>query len=279
MKYNNFRKIASETVDILNKQSYINNQGKLINIAKSLSESIERSLLWTPEELDELICNQKNKCTGTIDVEIRNETCLNGARRLVADQYGPVCLLNFASATYPGGGFLSGAQAQEESIARASGLYSSLLKFPQYYNYHKNKDFLYSDHIIFTPECPVFRDDEGNWLDEPYYIDIITCAAPNVNGINMENGYSFEGEDIARTIINTINKRAEKILALAHWSECKSLILGAWGCGAFGCPPEIVAKTWRKLIGKYGPNFILMDVYDDYPGHPIYNVFKREFGQ
>src|SRR5688572_22378946 len=66
---------------------------------------------------------------GAPAVTVTNESTLDAARRLGGD----VAALNFASARSPGGGFLNGAQAQEESLARASALYPCLLAAGDFY--------------------------------------------------------------------------------------------------------------------------------------------------
>ena len=90
-----------------------------------------------------------------------NATTLEVARGL-ADEGHRVAALNFASARNPGGGFLTGARAQEESLARASGLYAMLLDDPMYDHHRSRKDPLYTAWVIYSPDVPVFRLDEGN---------------------------------------------------------------------------------------------------------------------
>jgi uncharacterized protein (TIGR02452 family) len=100
-----------------------------------------------------------------------------------------VCCLNFASATNPGGGFLIGAQAQEEDLTRASGLYSCLLRAPEYYDANRtdNNHSLYQDMMIYSPHVPVFRDDSNALIAEPWKTTIITAPAPNRGAIIMNH--------------------------------------------------------------------------------------------
>jgi uncharacterized protein (TIGR02452 family) len=83
-------------------------------------------------------------------IEVKNETTLAAARRLLDLARKPVAL-NFASATHPGGGFLSGGLAQEESLARSSGLYACLRNNPMYEYHRSNYDPLYSNYAIYSP--------------------------------------------------------------------------------------------------------------------------------
>src|SRR5919108_730072 len=90
------------------------------------------------------------------------------ARRLATEPEGDPCCLNFASAKHPGGGFLGGARAQEETLARASGLYASLVGNPMYAFHKAQDDPMYSNYAIYAPDVPVLRTDEGLLLSEPY---------------------------------------------------------------------------------------------------------------
>src|SRR5207253_5281746 len=112
-------------------------------------------------------------------VEVTAETTLSAARRL-ATTGARVIALNFASAKNPGGGFLAGSQAQEESLARSSALYACLEPQREFYEHNRAlRSALYSDHILFSPGVPVFRDDAGRLLDEPYLVSFITAPAVN----------------------------------------------------------------------------------------------------
>src|SRR5207253_843688 len=100
------------------------------------------------------------------------ETTLASARRLVAAGQRPAAL-NFASAKHPGGGFLNGALAQEESLARSSALYACLVGNPMYTFHQAQSDALYTDYAIYSPDVPVFRGDDGALLPEPYLCSFI----------------------------------------------------------------------------------------------------------
>lgn len=124
----------------------------------------------------------------------RPKTIVSSLRSLeAAAQYvgKPTMVLNFASATTPGGGVTSGASAQEESICRVSTLYpciNSRRTWLTYYNLHRQyHNPLHNDDIIYTPVVRVIKDDDYNVLDNPFDISVITCAAPNLRKNHLIN--------------------------------------------------------------------------------------------
>ena len=186
-------------------------------------------------------------------------------------------VLNFASAKNLGGGFLNGAQAQEESLARSSGLYASLLKAQQYYNSHRSqKSCLYSDRMIYSPYCPVFRDDNGKLLDKPYFVDFLTSPAPNTGVVKRR-----EPENVDK-IESVLEERGSKLLGLFAYNGCENLVLGAWGCGVFQNDPEIVAQMFWKHLSPEGAFYgkfkkIRFSVFDRTKNKRTFKAFERVF--
>lgn len=155
-----------------------------------------------------------------------------------------VAVLNFASAKNPGGGFLKGSAAQEESLARSSTLYMSLIKFKKpFYEYNKMSPGVYTDRIIYSPEISFFKNDEGKFLQmDCRDCAVITCPAVNA-GVSKKS--KEEVKDLMRT-------RMRKILNVAFRNKKTVLILGAFGCGVFKNDPNDVAEIWRELLfGDY----------------------------
>ena len=175
-----------------------------------------------------------------------------------------VCILNFASSVAPGGGVLTGQQAQEESICRVSTLYFALSD-PQtagkFYDYHwemihagrmnrRNRD-----DIIYTPGVVAVRDDangeammeESDW----YEMDVITCAAPDLRQLGDGAQFSPSPEEL-RTLHEV---RWRCILAAAARHEVDVLILGAFGCGVFANPPELVADAFNSVLQEFQNHF------------------------
>jgi uncharacterized protein (TIGR02452 family) len=160
----NLKQIAEHTLEVLKQGDYTNPSGHVVDLAAQSRDCIEHTVCYAPDELSDMLEDvlADSPPYGATEYEVVNETTLQGSVRLVTSgEFQKVGVLNFASAKNPGGGFLNGAQAQEESLARSSGLYPSLLACQDYYDYHRQqKTSLYSDYMIYSPRCPVFRSDD-----------------------------------------------------------------------------------------------------------------------
>ena len=98
-----------------------------------------------------------------------HDDTLEAATSLLEDHGCESCVaLNFASAKRKGGGGLSGAQAQEESITRRSTLFSSLNSEPAQPYYKRNlenikphgNDGLYTDALVLSKEIAILQRNE-----------------------------------------------------------------------------------------------------------------------
>lgn len=169
-----------------------------------------------------------------------------------------VAVLNFASAKNSGGGFLRGAQAQEESLARASTLYSSLttrLATEGFYARHRTDlgaAGLYSDRVVFSPDVIVFRDEHsGAALKSPYSVDVFSSAAVNVGALEdfaVRRRAKFD--DSSATY--AMQRRISAVVAHIAAREPKydAVVLGAFGCGVFRNDPTMVAKAFKIAVAK-----------------------------
>lgn len=279
----NRKAIAQDTLNILKTGYYLNLKGTEIKIGHHITACVAATKYYDPDSLSTLeteVLSQPGAFSST-EFEVRNETTLMGAERmarsLTEKQIRKIAVLNFASAKNPGGGFLNGVQAQEESLARSSALYPSLLNCPQYYEFHRaNRSLLYSNRMIYSPGCPVFRKDDGTLLETPYRVDFITSAAPNA-GMIARN----QPEDMNK-IPEVLRDRGAKILSLAASYQCDVLILGAWGCGVFRNDPAIVAQMFGDYLlpnGQFANKFktVLFSVLDTSKQQNIINEFKKRF--
>ena len=124
---------AQQTLDIVKKGAYVAN-GREVNIADEVSRSVEDTVLYTPDVLSEMLKEAKITATRKTVITVVNQTTMEALREMKNGRTG---CLNFASARNPGGGFLTGALAQEESLAAASSLYLSQLKCMAMYEYRR----------------------------------------------------------------------------------------------------------------------------------------------
>ena len=212
----------------------------------------------------------------TTKIELVNETTISGLYRLAQQSETPVAVLNFASARNPGGGFLKGSQAQEESLARSSALYSSLQRFSEFYDRHRNSNsLLYSDSMIVSPACPFFRTDDGLLLESPVQGGVITSPAPNRGAIR-----SNRPEELP-FVAEVLQRRSQSILAVAAKHGYRRLILGAWGCGVFQNDPQVVARCFKQGLAHsdWAGRFeqVLFSVYDTSASGEIHRAFEHCF--
>lgn len=171
-------------------------------------------------------------------------------------------VLNFASATNPGGGVEKGASAQEECLCRVSTLYPCLadqkMRASFYTPHRKNGNALHNDDIIYTPNVLVIKDDDHNPLSEPFSVDIISCAAPNLRErpFNQYNtGDTIKVQISDKELLALHEKRARKIFSSAIANGIEILILGAFGCGAFCNDPYIVARAYKNVLPEFKQYF------------------------
>lgn len=180
---------------------------------------------------------------------------------------GRVAVLNFASASNPGGGVETGASAQEESLCRVSTLYPCLRDkkmWNSFYQPHRlTNNPLHNDDIIYTKDVVVLKDDDYNDLREPFKADVITCAAPNLRE-TPSNRYNPGNRNQRVTISNDElrrlhEQRGRKILSVASQNGAEVVILGAFGCGAFSNDPRVVAQAYRNILPEFASCFRIIE--------------------
>ena len=181
-----------------------------------------------------------------------------------------IAVLNFASATTPGGGVTKGSSAQEESLCRCSTLYPALTTpalWDAYYSVNRAaRNPLYTDALIFTPGVTICKTDEDypermeekDWVE----VDVITCAAPN---LRQRPGNQYNLDQSAPVVVSpeellALHKsRARHILTVAASKGVDAIVLGAFGCGAFQNDPTVVAKAYKGVLEEMKGYFSLIE--------------------
>ena len=227
---------AQETLEITKKCSYIKDGRKHFLPGEKFRDAI----VVIPEDIPKFVEDLNRASTeGSAEISITDEDSFTAAGRIG----GKTLVMNFANARYPGGGFLSGANAQEESLCRESTLYASLSseksrEMYDYNNLHRNP--CKYNAMILSPNVCVFRDINDELLKKPFPTSVITIPALNKNG---------DSKNIPQDTIDEVMKsRLRNMFITAAHFEYKNLILGAWGCGAYGNDPETVAEYFCELI-------------------------------
>ncbi|MEU9957553.1 TIGR02452 family protein [Streptomyces sp. NPDC050982] len=294
------RGIARQTEEIVAAGSYRASDGRTVSIAAAVAAARQGTRMYGPGPVDipptspvavartgpevstptgsaapSRLSPAGPSQVGPVDTffEVTGESSLEAARRL----RGPVAVLNFASARNPGGGYLNGAQAQEEALCRASALYTCVVEAREFYDHHRaHRDPFYTDRVIHSPAVPVFRDDRGQLLDEPYTAGFLTAAAPNA-GVVLRTAPERTPE-----LPRALASRAERVLETAAAHGYRRLVLGAWGCGVFQNDPGQVAGAFRALLtdgGRFAGSFehIVFGVLDRTKGAVVLSAFERAF--
>lgn len=208
------------------------------------------------------------------------------AARKYTKENKTTCILNFASSVAPGGGVLTGAQAQEESVCRVSTLYFALSdKNSASIFYDKHWEMIRADKmnrrnnddIIYTPGVIVVRDDAANEAilpeNEWYKVDAITCAAPDIRIIGDSSEYRPGEDELYKEFV----KRWRCILSAAAKHKADVLILGAFGCGVFANPPKLVAEAFCEAAKGFENHFEAIEfaVYCTNESNANYQAFKK----
>src|SRR5262245_13768552 len=228
--------LGRETVHILNAGSYMIG-AKVVEIRDLLRNSVGQTCAYPPDHPLPVIPRGAKPTS----VAVANESTLVAARRLV-EKGLTVVALNLAAAAHPGGGFLSGARAQEETLARSSGLYACLAWNPMYDFHRARRDAMSTNYAIYSPDVPIIRTDDGALLEQPWLCSIITAPAVNARAV-LKHAPSRRPE-----IRPAMRERVHKVLTVAALHGHDTLVLGAWGCGAFGNDVEEIAELFREAL-------------------------------
>lgn len=244
----------------------------LLKVWKSSSENQKLFL-----EKDDIVCD-KNLYEQPAKIVVSKKRTFEAAMGYAGKK---VAVLNFASASNPGGGVANGSSAQEECLCRCSTLYYNLTEnymWKNFYHPHRHAaNPLHNDDLIYTPDVVIFKSDttypkllpENQWKR----VNVITCAAPNLrerpsnsyNSGDGNNAVKISNKDLEQLHV----KRGRKILEAAAAYKNEVVILGAFGCGAFMNNPQVVANAYKQLVSEFQYSFVIIEFavycspYDD----------------
>ena len=231
---------------------YTSDEGKVI-----LMPADDPMIAGTKVYFSEFNVENKPVVTEKTLTGVMNMDSMMCAKLLIDKGLNPA-VLNLASAYHACGGYHTGSRAQEEGLSRESTLSRSLYQF---YGEEESKKVnvtfkykAYPLHLrfggIYSPNVTVFRDPTECYrlLEEPYKVGVITVAALNFNPNRdlqyhdpLTDGFTEEGDEIMRNKIRTIFR-----IGLENGHD--SLVLGAFGCGAFKLRPLLVSQLFKEVL-------------------------------
>ena len=263
-------KIYDQTIDVLKRNEYKAPSGKMVRFT-DVSCVVMNTKFYSTKVINDY---EKLHKYDTI-IEVVDMDCLYDAEKLVKEGLNPA-VLNMASFSTPGGGVTKGSAAQEESIFRRSNIALSLYQFHaigENYGLKQREErypLNYNYGGIYTPKVTVFRKSEKEnceFMEEPFKVDVISVSA--VKKPALQNG------KIAPWVCDVILNKIRQILDIAIANGNDSIVLGAFGCGAYGTPPKEMAELFKRVIDseKYKTAFrvISFAIIDDKNAYKEHN--------
>ncbi len=248
--------MLEDTLKIL-KQGWYEKNGKRIQLKLSAKE-MQEIQVYLPEEV-------KKNCSdpefsrpfviGRCGHGCENIDSFALARKRLGDTYlftrddHGILVLNLANPVHPGGGVRNGARAQEEDLCRKSSLLLSLesKEARKYYDYNKSLNtYLGSDALMIAPYVEIIKDANGDLLDDTVVVSVLTCAAPMISH-GKEGMSESEYEDM-------VYNRIMGMLKCVAYLGYRHLVLGAWGCGAFGNDAHVISDLFYKALKEMNYN-------------------------
>lgn len=276
--------VFQSTLHIINQGVYISENGIKVLLRDYLNQNDIKDNSFYISEIPAEFNWIKNKTK----YEVVQQDCLELARTLKQkNNADDLAVLNMASASNPGGGVYGGAGAQEEYLFRCSDYYRFLFQYATHfdcrlYNIMPNQHFHYpldrNFGGVFSRNITIFRDTEANGyalLDTPWNVNFIAVAACNLK-------YHERGQHIPEYLVETTLNKIRTILRIAYSHQQTRLVLGAFGCGAFGNPPQHMAELFAQCLhepefaGRFKEiYFAILPDHNDRKGN--YQAFKSVF--
>ncbi|WOF98569.1 TIGR02452 family protein [Segatella copri] len=239
--------VYQQTIDIVLEGHYTSENGEEVKLLDN-TKMLRGSRFYT-KPLD--ASNIPTLAEGSTKIIVKNDDSIHCGHQLQQEGYNPV-ILNLASRRNPGGGVKNGSRAQEESLFRSTNLFLSMYRYAEYaedYGLKKSK-FQYPMPVrfggIYVPYATVFRagaKDDFALLDTPYYMSFVAVAA--INHPDLDRDGNICEEDAALT-----KNKMRTMLRIGLLNGHDSIVLGAFGCGAFHNPPKHIARLFHEVIDE-----------------------------
>lgn len=252
---------------------YYEVEGLQIDLTQLHKNSMKNIILYTPELIENINLEELNSSKKPI-YRLSSLPVVSELAQLKKDGRNNIGILNFASAKNPGGGFLNGALAQEESLAMCSNLYLTQIEKREYYE--KNRDcntMLYTNHMIYSKDIVFIRENSRLLWNSPIIASVLTAPAVNMGQ------YLLKGNTDKEYAEKVMKDRMRKVLQVFAEQKNEILILGAYGCGVFRNDPKTVATYFVELLKGEGFekyfSEIVFAIYDRSKTRGVYGAFEE----
>lgn len=232
---------AAETLVILQEQVYETDDGTVVDLTEALATMRARQKTWCAPTLPTLPTLPTRNRGGQAP-PLTVVTCATSLSAAWTWRDENPLVLNFASATRPGGGWQSGASTQEESLCRATALYAALEEWEVYALHDARRDPLGVSAVQYVPQVPLLRDVHGRLVSDPPHCAFVSCAAVNFAALRGRSTPPL------REALRVMAERIAAVIAVAILQGHRTLVAGAWGAGAFGGDPTQLAELWRAAL-------------------------------
>ena len=235
--------VYNNTVVLANQGGYMSPKGEQIRIHNQ-DEMVNGTKFYGKKVVNDYDAIPRYET----EVKVIDKDCIYAAKDLIDRGFNP-CMLNMASFSTPGGGVMKGSSAQEENIFRRSNIFKSL------YQFHSIGENLgieqreerypldYNFGGIYTPHVTIFKggsDTRYTLLEEPFEVAVVSVSA--VKNTTLKNG------KLEPWVIDTTKSKIRQIFDIALENGHDSLVLSAFGCGAYKTPPTEMAKLFKEVI-------------------------------
>lgn len=192
-------------------------------------------------------------------IQILEQDCLDVGMALKLKKYNPV-VLNMSDWAFPGGMVDAGSGAQEEELFRRTNYFQTLTT--DFYPL-KDTDTIYSKSV-WAIKMGAKKKYQPT---KPIRLNFIAAPAPNQPRLD-KNERMVEEE-----VVKQFQEKIRMVLRVAYIYNHDVVVLSAWGCGAFSCPPRHVAELFRDIIPEFAGAFqyIIFAIH----GGKNYSIFRE----
>ena len=235
--------VYNNTVVLANQGGYMSPKGEQIRIHNQ-EEMINGTKFYGKKVVNDYDAIPRYET----EVKVIDKDCIYAAKDLIDRGFNP-CMLNMASFSTPGGGVMKGSSAQEENIFRRSNIFKSLYQFHsvgENFGVEQREERYPLDYNfggIYTPHVTIFKggsDTRYTLLEEPFEVAVVSVSA--VKNPTLKNG------KLEPWVIDTTKSKIRQIFDIALENGHDSLVLSAFGCGAYKTPPTEMAKLFKEVI-------------------------------